>query len=136
KLREFPTQLIGSLCRQSKGLPLYLEEALRLPHLKEALIVEPTSGKFTLNPEFDPAHWQSPEHLAELVFARFQFLNEQSLYLLQLASVLGEKFAVNMLFALAQMDEEAFNEALTTLFNHGYLIPDAVNTGRFRHGLL
>lgn len=136
KLREFPTQLLGSLCRQAKGLPLYLEEALRLLHLKEALIVEPTSGKFTLNPEFDPADWQLPEYLAELVFARFQFLNEQSLYLLQMASVLGEKFAVNMLFALAQMDEEAFNEALTTLFNHGYLIPDAVNTGRFRHGLL
>lgn len=136
QLHTFPTQLVDSLLRHAKGLPLYLEEALRLMHLKEALVVEPSSGKFTLSPNFDPADWQFSEHLAEVVFARFQFLDEPSLYLLQLSSVLGEKFAVNMLFALAQMDEEPFNQALTTLFNHGYLIPDAVNTGRFRHGLL
>lgn len=136
QLRTFPTQLVDSLLRHAKGLPLYLEEALRLMHLKEALVVDPNSGKFTLSPTFDPADWQFPEHLTEVVFERFQFLDEPSLYLLQLGSVLGEKFAVNMLFALAQMDEESFNQALTTLFNHGYLIPDAVNTGRFRHGLL
>lgn len=136
QLRQFPSQLIQPLVKQAKGLPLYLEEALRLMHLREVLTVDPNTGKFLPNHDFNPADSQLSPQLAEVIFARFEFLDEQSLYLLQLASVLGEKFAVNMLFSLAQMDEEAFNQALTLLFNHGYLTPDAANSSRFRHGLI
>jgi tetratricopeptide (TPR) repeat protein len=136
QLKQFPSSLIQPLVRQSKGLPLYLEEALRLMHLREVLTVDSNTGKFLPNTDFNLADWHLSPQLAEVIFARFEFLDEQSLYLLQLASVLGEKFAVNMLFSLAQMDEEAFNQALTLLFNHGYLTPDAANSGRFRHGLI
>ncbi len=136
QLHTFPAQLIDPILRQARGLPLYLEESLRLMHLKEVLTVDPQTSKFMLNQAANLAEWQLPDALPAVIFARLEFLTEQEIFLLQLASVLGEKFAVNMLFALAQLDEEAFNAALTTLFNHGYLIPDAVNTGRFRHGLI
>nr|WP_303674307.1 hypothetical protein [Vampirovibrio chlorellavorus] len=136
QLSQLPSQWTSLLTRQAKGLPLYLEEALRLMHLKEALIVDPDTGKFLVNPDFNPADLILSDQLGEVVAERLSFLSEQSLYLLQLASILGEKFAVNLLYTLAQMDEEAFNEALTLLFNHGFLIPDAANSGRFRHGML
>lgn len=136
QLSQLPSQWTSLLTRQAKGLPLYLEEALRLMHLKEALIVDPDTGKFLVNADFNPADLILSDQLGEVVAERLSFLNEQSLYLLQLASILGEKFAVNLLYTLAQMDEEAFNEALTLLFNHGFLIPDAANSGRFRHGML
>jgi tetratricopeptide (TPR) repeat protein len=136
QLSQWPSQWTSLLTRQAKGLPLYLEEALRLMHLKEALIVDPDTGKFLVNADFNPADLILSDQLAEVVAERLSHLGEQSMYLLQLASILGEKFAVNLLFTLAQMDEDAFNEALTLLFNHGFLIPDATNSGRFRHGIL
>ncbi len=136
QLSQLPSQWTGLLTRQAKGLPLYLEEALRLMHLKEALVVDPNTGKFLVNEDFNPADLSLSDQLPEVIAERLSFLSEQSLYLLQLASILGEKFAVNLLFTLAQMDEDAFNEALTLLFNHGFLIPDAANSGRFRHGIL
>jgi tetratricopeptide (TPR) repeat protein len=136
QISEFPTQLIEVLLHHGGGLPLYLEESLRWLHLKEVLTVDPETHKFTMNRAFDPAQARLPGDPTRLIRSRLEFLNEKSLYILRLASVLGEKFAVSVLMALSQMKEEDFNQALTTLFNHGYLLPDAVNTGRFRHGLI
>ncbi len=136
QLHTFPPQVIDMILRNAKGLPLYVEEVMRLLHLQEALTVDPETYKFVINREFDFAGLRLPETLPALLRARFGFLGEKATYLLQLASILGEKFAINLLMALAQMEEDEFNESLTTLFNHGFLLPDAVNTGRFRHGLI
>ena len=135
-LNEFPATLIDAVLRHANGLPLYLEEALRLLHLQEVLIVELETGKFVMNLEAEGLPAPLPDNIKALVRYRLEYLDEDAQYVLSLAAVLGEKFAVNMLMALAQMEEAPFNDALTTLFNHGYIMPDAVNTGRFRHGLI
>ncbi|MCE3234419.1 MAG: Adenylate cyclase [Vampirovibrio sp.] len=136
QLHTYPTQLIDLIVRSSKGLPMYLEEIMRLLHLQEAVTVHPETYKFVINREFDFSNLAMADNLPDLLRLRMGYLNEQTQYVLFLASILGEKFAVNLLMALAQMEEDEFNEALTTLFNHGFLLPDAVNTGRFRHGLI
>jgi tetratricopeptide (TPR) repeat protein len=136
RLAEFPVTLIDGILRHAKGLPLYMEEALRLLHLHEVLTVDLQTGKFILHPEFEALQAPLPDNVKALVRQRLDYLNEDAQYVLSLAAVLGEKFAVNVLMALAQMEEAPFDEALTTLFNHGYILPDAVNTGRFRHGLI
>lgn len=136
RLSEFPVQLIDGVLRQAKGLPLYLEEALRLLHLQEVLTVDMQTGKFVLGHDYESLQAPLPESIKALIRQRLLYLNDDTLYVVQLAAVLGEKFAINMLMALAQLEEAPFNEALTTLFNHGYILPDAVNTGRFRHGLI
>lgn len=136
QLHTYPTQLVDVIVRSAKGLPLYLEEVMRLLHLQEAVTVHPETYKFIVNREFDMSTLAMADNLPDLLRLRMGYLNEQTQYVLCLASILGEKFAVNLLMALAQMDEAEFNESLTTLFNHGFLLPDAVNTGRFRHGLI
>ncbi len=136
RLNQFPATLIDAVLRHANGLPLYLEEALRLLHLQEVLIVDLETGKFVMNLESEGMPAPLPDSIKTLVRHRLEYLDEDSQYVLSLAAVLGEKFAVNMLMALTQMEEAPFNEALTTLFNHGYIMPDAVNTGRFRHGLI
>jgi tetratricopeptide (TPR) repeat protein len=136
RLAEFPPAIIDGVIRQAKGVPLYLEEALRLLHLQEVLTVDMQTGKFILNQDIDALPSPLPDSIKALIRQRLAYLSEDALYVLEIAAVLGEKFAVNMLMALAQLEEGPFNEALTTLFNHGYILPDAVNTGRFRHGLL
>lgn len=136
QLHTFPTQLTDIIIHSAKGLPLYLEEIMRLLHLQEAVTVHPETYKFVVNREFDFASVAIADNLPDLLNMRLEYLDEQTRYVLYLASILGEKFAVNLLMALAQMEESEFNETLTTLFNHGFLLPDAVNTGRFRHGLI
>lgn len=136
RLDEFPRYLVASLLRNAKGLPLYFEESLRLMHLKDILTVDPETYKFVLQREFDPSEVPLPDNVKALIRLRFEFLSEKNLYVLQLASVLGEKFSVGMMIALAQMEDEDFNQSLGILLNHGYLLPDAANSGRFRHGLI
>lgn len=135
-LSEFPVPLIDSLLQHAKGVPLYMEEALRYLHLEEIVTVDSQTHKFVMQKEYNPAEALLPDSLSELLRRRMSFLSEKTLYVLRMAAMLGEKFAVSVLAALSQLEEEEFNQSLTTLFNHGYLVPDAVNTGRFRHGLI
>ncbi len=135
-LSSFPQELIDALLAHARGIPLYMEEALRLLHLEEIITVDPNSQRFVMQRPVSDAHQLIPADPFEVAQKRLHYLDEQSLYTLQLASVLGEKFTLNLLLALAQCPEEAINECLGILFNHGYLIPDAPNTARFRHGFL
>lgn len=136
RLEEFPPPLIESLYYSSHGSPLFLEEGLRLLHVRELITVDANTHKFVMQREFHPSDSALPDNLHDLTQERLRYLDETTLYALRLASVLGEKFALNLLLALSQMNEQEFNQSLTTLFNHGYLMPDVLNTGRFRHGLL
>lgn len=136
RLNEFPTGVVDAIVRSARGIPLYLEEALRLLHLQEIFTVDMQTGKFVMNQDIDMLEAPLPDSVKALVRQRLAYLSEDALYVLEIAAVLGEKFAVNMLMALSQLEEGPFNEALTTLYNHGYVLPDVVNTGRFRHGLL
>lgn len=136
RLSEFPVELVDSILRYAHGLPLYLEESLRLLHLRNVLSLDESTQKFIPSFDYTTEDAFLPDSLPAIIRQRLEHLSDSTRYLLQVASVLGEKFSVNMLMALAQTEEEEFNLALTTLFNHGYLIPDAVNTGRFRHGIL
>lgn len=132
-LSTVPFPLLDELIAKAHGLPLYLEETTRLLHLQGVLAVNGETGKFTYS---DPPVGGLPDSVRHVITLRMEFLSTESRYLLQLASVLGEKFPVSLLMSLAQMEEAAFNDTLTLLFEHGYLVPDVVNTGRFRHGLL
>jgi len=136
RVSEFPPGIIDGVLRAAKGIPLYLEEALRLLHLQEILVVDMQTGKFVMNQAMDVLPSPLPDNIKTLVRQRLAYLDDDALYVMEIASALGEKFAVSMLMALAQMEEAPFNEALTLLFNHGFILPDAVNTGRFRHGLI
>jgi len=136
RLAEFPVGIIDGVLRQAKGIPLYLEEALRLLHLQEVLTVDMQTGKFVLAQDLETLQAPLPDSIKALIRQRLGYLDENALYVLEVAAVIGEKFAVNILLALTQLEETPFNDALAMLFNHGYILPDAVNTGRFRHGLL
>lgn len=133
KISQFSPLLISQLIEHADGNTLYLEESVRLLHLQEILTLDPETGKFIPNKSTDPASAYFPEGWDALMQERLGYLDEQSFYLLKLASVLGEKFPLSALVALVQIEQEPFNEIITELFNQGYLVPDAVHTARFRH---
>lgn len=135
-LREFPPPLINAIYRQSDGLSLWLEEALRLLHSRGLIIVDPDTRQFRLQKDFRPSDALLPDTLDELLRERIRGLSATTSYVLRLAAVLGEKFPINLLAALAQMESEEFGQTLDILSNQGYLLLDGGHTGRFRHGLL
>lgn len=143
-LSSFPVPLTDLLLGQMRGQPIYLEEALRLLHLKDILAVDPHTHKFVMRqPQTEFPVDLLPTDLADVVRARLAFLSEQERYVLQLAAVLGEQFPVSVLMALGLPDvaDESAQQTqlatvLNTLYDHGYLFPNAANTGRFRHGLI
>ncbi|MGJ8503506.1 hypothetical protein, partial [Glaesserella parasuis] len=70
RLDEFPTDMIDGLVQSAKGLPLYLEEALRLLMQKKILAIDPESGKFLLRRKFDASEAAFPESVKALVRLR------------------------------------------------------------------
>jgi hypothetical protein len=135
-LQEFPASLINALYRQSGGLSLWLEEALRLLHLRGVITVDPDTHQFRLQKDFPPGDATLPDTLDELLRERLRGLSDTTLYVLRLATVLGEKFPVNLLSALAQMEPEEFGQTLDILGNQGYLLLEGAHAARFRHGRL
>ncbi len=135
-LREFPEHWVETLLEYAHGLPLYLEESLRLLHLQGFLSVHPETFKFIPAEEQINGPIHLPDTLMEVIRKRLSFLSDDARYLLELASVLGERFQVGLLLALSQAEEQEFAQLMNELFNHGFLMPDAVSTGRFRHGQL
>jgi len=135
-LRSLPPILINSLCRQSDGIPLWLEEALRLLYLRDIISVDPETQQFKTHENPRPSDLQLPESLTGLVQERLRYLSEPILYVLQLSSVLGERLPIPLLHALAQMSDEDFHQAMEQLIGQGFLLAEGSHTARFRHGLL
>lgn len=136
QISQFPVLLLNKLIERSHGLPIYIEELLHLMRLKGLLFVDPNTQKFTPGDMSGISNAHLPDSLPEIIQERLSFLTAQSRYILQLASVLGERFPIALLLSLSQYEDSEFNQTLNTLLEHRILIPDAAGTGRFRHGLI
>lgn len=134
QIEQFPIAFLEKLYQSSKGKPLYLEEALRWLHLNDYLETDEKTNKFIVEDAEGLLEAVLPEKIESIISQRVEVLEDESRYLLQLASVLGECFSISMLMSLSQQDQETFNHCLEHLLNHGLIQPDATNTGRFRHG--
>lgn len=133
---EFPPALSNALCRQSQGLPLWLEESLRVLHLRGVIVVDPETNQFRIRPDFRPGDAILPDPLDALIQERLASLDETALYVLRLAAVLGEKFPLSLLAVLAQMETDDFHQVLETLANQGFILQEGEQLCRFRHGLI
>jgi tetratricopeptide (TPR) repeat protein len=133
---EFPPALVNALYRQSGGLPLWLEEALRVLHLRGIIMVDPETGQFRIQSEFRPGDALLPDSLDALLQERLMSLDDTHLYVLRLAAVLGEKFPLGLLAALAQMEADEFQQVLEALANQGFILQEGEQLCRFRHGRL
>lgn len=137
RMKDFPQSLLHQLARHTGGLPLYLEECLRLLYAEGVLTVDETQGAFSLvDPQLAATGVLLPPTLTETIQARFAKLSDEARYLLQLAAALGERMSMKSLQALSQMEEATFHERLQELWQHGWVVPDAANAVCFRHGLL
>jgi tetratricopeptide (TPR) repeat protein len=115
-----------------KGSPMFLEESFRWLSVQGGFSVNPKTGKFT--PEKKLKDLIVPEDLGQVIFDRFSGLEEVCRSVLQMASILGERFSATILTDLSQIEQ--YEEVLKILWQNGFIFPDAGTMARFRHQLI
>ncbi|MGE0200690.1 MAG: AAA family ATPase [Candidatus Melainabacteria bacterium] len=134
-IHQVPSDFLTPFFARAKGRPLYLEEALRLLHWEGKLTLD-DQGRFMPAPD-QPLNFEVfPEDVTILVQRRLNHLADETRYVLQMASVLGERFPLNLLQLMVQMEAGLFGEQLQLLEQQGYIVPSPLQTGRFRHARL
>lgn len=131
---QFPVSFLDAMGVNAKGKAIYIEEMLRLLHLKGGLSLDPDTNKCVVEDESILTGFDTDQPVESLTAQRVAILSDEARYLLQVASVLGERFPLNHLMNAAQMEAGEFQEQLEYLYHHGFVMPDPVNTCRFRHG--
>ncbi len=116
-----------------KGSPLFLEEAFRWLLLNGGFSIHPKSGKF--NPEKKLKTLTAPEDVRQLIYDRILHMDDAGRYVLQVASVLGERFSTKALMDMTQMQDK-LETVLQMLWQNGFIVPDTGNSAKFRHPLI
>ena len=156
-LHAFPPHLIDLLVKHAGGSSLYIEEGLRLFFQQGVLSVDPQSGKFLPPANYSPGVASLTPRLDDLILdrldwafrketlnpnlspdelAKYHTLLDNAQYVLNLASVIGERFSLQFLMDAAQLEKPDFDNVVKYLFDHGFIAVDTVNTARFRHGFI
>lgn len=141
---RFPISIVEQLISKSNGLPIYMVEVLRMLHLQGILELHqvPVGNEMTEKLLMSENYARTaeniilPETIEEIIWNRLHHVSKPALYVLQMASVIGEKFTFEVLQDVCgTMAEGEFQQLVKELFDHGWIVPDIVNTGRFCNGM-
>ncbi|HEX5747835.1 MAG TPA: protein kinase [Archangium sp.] len=125
--RTLPTELVRELAKRSDGIPLFIEEMLR--------VVLERGGP----PELPGT---LPATLHELLLARLDLMPTRQRTLIRMCSVVGRDFSLELLRALTRGEEPLLRRELSGLIRGGLLQEQRDPTRirgpsfRFRHALL
>ncbi|MEM0950795.1 MAG: AAA family ATPase [Cyanobacteria bacterium P01_H01_bin.74] len=136
KFGDLPRPVAEKIVDSAGGNTFLLEEVVRYLHLNDILAVDQETGKFIPGETDNFSDLDISHEVKTLIKSRFLGLNKETLHILQLACVIGERFSLPLLFTLSQLEQEHFNSTVTVLFNQGFFLPDGTHTGRFRHTLI
>ena len=119
-IQEFPPKLTQSILDHAAGIPLYLEEILRMLLDAGALVHSPSG----LRPHrsIDGESLGVPVTLQGLIQARFDQLTAFQRTVLQCASIIGHHFSRELLEAILPVHEEDLQKTLQELIEREFII--------------
>jgi tetratricopeptide (TPR) repeat protein/energy-coupling factor transporter ATP-binding protein EcfA2 len=126
--KKLPDSLRAQLL--DKGSAMFLEESFRWLWVHGGFSIHPKTGKFS--PEKPLKKLVVPEEIEQIIEERFEKLEDSGRYVLQVASVLGERFSTQMLSDLIQMPDQ-FDEILKLMWQHGFIMLETPAAAKFRH---
>lgn len=107
---------------RAAGIPLYLEEILRM--LIDQGVLRRENGNWKIAEDADFSSLGVPETLQSLILARFDRLDTLQRRMLQVACVIGRQFSRPVLYAaLAPVSEQEFNGTLARLIERDFILP-------------
>jgi tetratricopeptide (TPR) repeat protein len=107
--QEVPWGLAEAVHKQTEGNPLFVQEVVR--YLAEQGLISREEGKWKSSRE-TPLDMTIPEGLRDVIGKRLSSLSPDCNRLLSIASVIGREFALDILKAVANINEEVFLNAL------------------------
>ncbi len=129
---EVPMDLLRDVTAKSGGNPLYVEEYLKA--LLDAGAVEVIGGKVEYRPEV--AEVDVPKTLRGIVAARVARLGPVEKQLLQVAAVVGMRFAPEVLAEVSEQDASTVSRALSVLETRGVVVRQGATEYAFAHELV
>jgi len=122
------------LTTKSQGKTLYLFEAMS--YMQTLGLIEPdpqTQGQLRLNKGALNEPLVFPDTVDAILEYRLGQLSDKALYVLQVASVLGERFTLQLLIDLCQYPLEEIKTVMEQLVMQQLVITDFNQTAQFRH---
>jgi len=135
-----PGRLVRFVARQSEGNPFFVGEYLRTA-AQEGLIYRDAEGRWQVVQRGDPgedefAALPDPGSLRDLVGRRLEALAEDAQRLAEVASVVGREGSLDLIQAVADLDDAALDEAFAELIRRHVAEEPAPGTLRFLHDKL
>ncbi len=135
---DLPAELREQIVARASGVPLYLEEILRM--LIDEGILQHEGSQWHIVDASRIASLGVPDTLQSLILARFDRLDTLQRRMLQIACVIGRQFNIAILrTALAAASESEFQGTLHRLAEHDFVhpLPEAPETEfAFRHAVV
>jgi len=130
------SQLKGPIISRSGGIPFYIEEILRM--LIDQQLLFQKEGRWHLKSGFENADPSIPETLQDLLMARIDRLDPDQRLVLQIASVIGRQFNLELLeYSLQTFEIKRLDLVIAGLVEKAFILP-LPGEGReytFRHVL-
>jgi predicted ATPase len=133
---QIPPRVSEQITARAAGVPLYLEEILRM--LIDDGLLRRVGGQWRVAPEAEAAQLRVPDTLQGLILTRFDRLPELPRRVLQTASVIGRQFERSMLAAvLPDIQAAELLQALALLEQREFIAAvEGREAHEFRHALV
>jgi predicted ATPase/class 3 adenylate cyclase len=113
KSEEISEELMGLILKKTAGNALFVEEVTR--SLIDSGTIVKSDGRYTVEKEVSEI--EVPSSVQDIIMARIDRLEESRKSKLQVCSVIGREFSLELLQKISAIDENELRERLMTLTN-------------------
>lgn len=130
-----PSKLKNKIIEKSKGLPLYIEQAVWILYNSGAIIKDDEGLKF--NPEASAIDLpDTVEDLIQIRIGQINTLSANAFNIITAASILGYKFIPPIIQNLSNINQQEFTQLLNTLGSMGFFVQTDKHNLIFKHKLI
>jgi predicted ATPase/class 3 adenylate cyclase len=136
-IHNMPESLRNDIVQRASGIPLYLEEILRM--LMDRQLLQREDGHWQLAVTVDLKELGVPDTLEGLILTRFDHLEPVQRHVLKVASVIGRTFTSPLLIGcLPALSAEEARQSIGILLEREFILPDRSPGGEymFKHVLV
>ncbi len=131
-IQNMPEALRTHIVQRASGIPLYLEEILRM--LMDRNLLKRVDGHWQLADKVDLARLGVPDTLEGLVLTRFDHLELVQRHILKVASVIGRLFTRAIIVeCLPTLLPEEVNRSIRILLDREFILPDPSPGGEYMY---
>jgi predicted ATPase/class 3 adenylate cyclase len=130
-ISNFPEDLRNEIVQRSTGIPLYVEEMIRM--LKDQNMIFKVDGHWSLKDKVDIKSLGNSDTLEGLILTRFDNLDPITRHILKTSSVIGSTFTSALLtLCLPKLLPDEIKHSLENLIQKGFIHPDPSPGGEFQ----